>query len=406
MVGAGLAGLACARACVDRGASVIVLEAGSEAGGRVRSDYVAGFVLDRGFQVLLTAYPEARRALDYDALRLHAFFPGALVRRPDGFVRVADPFRRPLSAMRGALSPIGTLADKVRVLALRSDALAGLTEQRHDVTALELLQEYGFTEAMTEQFFRPFLGGVFLDRSLRTRASQLGFVWHMFARGDTSLPAGGMRAIAQQLHDALPPGTVLFRREVARVSGHAVHLPDGERIDADAVVLATGARAAAALRPDLPAVEGRAATCLYFAAPESPLLEPILALDGEGRGPVNNLCVPSDVAPGYAPLNQSLISTTVPGDPDLTDDDLERAVREQMRDWFGAQVRSWQHLRTYRIRHAVPAWEPGTPDIPLRTDDGVWLAGDYTENPSLHGALRSGRRVAEALFGESAGQQR
>ena len=75
------------------GAGVVVLEAGDGVGGRVRTDAVDGFLLDRGFQIFLTSYPEAQEALDYPALDLRPFYAGALVRWAGGFHRVADPLR-------------------------------------------------------------------------------------------------------------------------------------------------------------------------------------------------------------------------------------------------------------------------------------------------------------------------
>ncbi|MGA1525128.1 MAG: FAD-dependent oxidoreductase, partial [Planctomycetota bacterium] len=111
VVGAGLAGLTCARALSAAGVPVRVLDAADAVGGRVRTDVVEGFRLDRGFQVLQTAYPEARRALDYGALELRPFEPGALVRVAGRFVRVVDPWRRPL----GALASIALLALGLRL---------------------------------------------------------------------------------------------------------------------------------------------------------------------------------------------------------------------------------------------------------------------------------------------------
>ncbi len=397
VVGAGLSGLACARELRRRDRDVIVVEAGREVGGRVRSDRVGSFTLDRGFQVFLTAYPEARRVLDYAALDLRPFFPGALVRHDDRFVRIADPFRRPLSAMRSAISPIGTTADKVRVLWLRRDALSGRAGSQPDVSTAAMLESYGFTGEMIDAFFRPFLGGVFLDSSLATSSAQLGFVWSMFAQGDTSLPAGGMQAIPQQLAQQLPRGTVVTGREARAVSRHRVDFVDGSYLEADEVVVAVDPGALERLVPTLPRPPMLATTCMYFAAPRSPIREPALVLNGGGPGPVNNLCVPSDVAPGYAPLDQALISTTILGDPGADDRQLEADVRRQMTGWFGAEVSEWEHLRTYRIPKALPEWSSGVPYGGRERFEGVWLCGDYTENPSINGALRAGRRVAEMI---------
>jgi phytoene dehydrogenase-like protein len=115
IVGAGLAGLSCAHRLHAAGRSSVICEAADRVGGRVATDLCEGFRLDRGFQVLLTADPEARRLLDYDALDLRRFYPGALVRHGGKWHRVADPFRHPVDGLRGAFNPIGSFADKLRV---------------------------------------------------------------------------------------------------------------------------------------------------------------------------------------------------------------------------------------------------------------------------------------------------
>ena len=191
IVGAGLAGLACALHLVRRGIACTVVEASDEVGGRVRTDRVDGFQLDRGFQVLLTGYPEAASLLDYPALHLHSFHPGALVRYAGGFHRISDPLRRPQDLFSSLIGPIGSWRDKLTILRLRQDALthrvcaqAGGGER----TTLETLQAYGLSPAMREQFLRPFLGGVFLDPSLSMPCRIFEFVWAAFSRGAIALP--------------------------------------------------------------------------------------------------------------------------------------------------------------------------------------------------------------------------
>lgn len=93
IIGGGLAGLSCAVRLQEQGVQSIICEASDGVGGRVRTDQVNGFLLDRGFQVLLTAYPEAARQLDYDRLQLQYFDSGSLVLTGDGLQRLSDPWR-------------------------------------------------------------------------------------------------------------------------------------------------------------------------------------------------------------------------------------------------------------------------------------------------------------------------
>jgi phytoene dehydrogenase-like protein len=405
VVGAGLAGLCCARELTAHGQDVLVLERGDDVGGRVRTDEHDGFLLDRGFQVLLTAYPEARRVLDYDALGLRPFLSGALVRRDGRFLPLADPLRRPTELLNTLRDGPGSLLDKLRVARLRLRlGRMSLNEILHapQTTTAEALRREGFSPAFVEAFWRPFLRGVLLDPELSTSSREFAFVVKLFAGGEAALPAAGMQALPRQVAAGLPPGSVRTGVTVEAVEDGGVRLAGGERLTAGTVVVAAEGPEAARLTGAFAAPAPRAATCLYFAAERTPLGEPLLVLDGEGRGPVNNLAVLSDVAPSYAPPGAALISATVVGIPALDDAALERAVRDQLRDWFGAQVGDWRLLRTYRIPYALPALIPAEfaePERPVRLAPGLLVCGDHRDTASIQGAMASGRRAAAAVRG-------
>ncbi len=400
IVGAGMAGLCCALRLQEKGIPCLLLEASDEPGGRVRTDRVDGFLLDRGFQVLLTAYPEARRLLDYKALRLRTFQPGALVRTGGKLHRVADPVRQPWNLPATLLAPIGTFADKLAVARLRGHVLQGTVEEiwaRQETSALEALRSLGFSQEMIDKFFRPFFGGIFLETELATSSRLMEFVFRMFSQGKAALPAAGMGAIPNQLAARLPAGTVRLNARVESIGPGEVRLK-GEKIPATAVILATEAPEAARLLPELHPPGFNDAACLYYAAPKDPVGKAMLVLNGEGGGPVDNLCVPSAVAPTYAPAGQALISATVIGASGASEKDLESEVRKHLTSWFGPEVAGWKHLRTYRIPLALPArksLEP--PALPVRRNPGIYLCGDHRETPSLQGAMVSGWRAAEAV---------
>lgn len=407
IIGAGLSGLACARVLAKSGIPFTLIEASNGVGGRVRTDVVDGFRLDRGFQVFLPAYPEARRVLDYEALDLRPIYRGADVFVKDRFHRVADPVGHPLAAFANLRDEeVVPMRDKWFTLVLRKEAF-GLKEPPRELAEMETedyLRAFGFSEKIIDRFFRPFFGGIFLEKDLRTSARMLLFLFSMFDRGGSALPARGMQAIPDQLAEALPPGSLELNTPVAHVRRGEVALESGELLQADHVVMAVSEEAAFRLLPQgvvsMPK-PARSTTCLYFAAAEVdvPVKEPILHLDGDGRGPVNSAVVLSRIAPEYAPAGQHLISASIVGMP--SSHELEEVVREQMTRWYGPCVSRWRHLRTVQVRHAQPESRQ------LRLDEGpldpvieagLYRCGDWCEDVSINGALLSGRRAGEALL--------
>lgn len=407
IVGAGLAGLTCARLLHERGVEVLLLERSDRVGGRVATDEVGGFRLDRGFQVFLTAYPEAEALLDYDALDLRPFYSGALVRTERGFHRLADPMRQPLGGLGTLAAPVGSLADLLRILKLRTGVRAGSPEQlfeRPEMTTSEALRRrWGFSEAMVEHFFRPFVAGFSLDPDLRVSSRFFEFTFRMFAEGNAALPAKGMAEIPRQLAAALPASAIRLETPVASVAPGRVRLEDGGEYTAGAVVVAVEGPAAAGLLREVKDPGSRAVTNLYYAADAAPIEEAILVLNGARSGPINNLAVLTNVAPTYAPSGMALVSVSVLGSHWGSDEEVERAVRSQLGTWFGKGAERWEHLRSYRIRHALPDQSPpffSRPPRPARLEAGLFVCGDYRQAGSINGALASGRRAAEAVWEE------
>lgn len=397
VVGAGLAGLAAARVLHGAGIEVQVLEASDGVGGRVRTDDVEGCRLDRGFQVLLTAYPEIDRQLDRAALDLRAFDPGAVVWVGDRFHRVTDPLRAPAALVSSARAPVGTLRDKIRLGLLlqrlrRTDPVALL--RGDDTSTHAALQRDGFSEAMVERFFRPLLGGILLDESLSASRRMSDVVLRCLAVGAAAVPASGMQAIPDQLVAQLPDGTVTLGDAVVEVRPGAVRTAAGRTVEADRVVVATEGPAASGLL-GLPAVGSRSVSCAWFRAPRPPLPDKLVVLDGARSGPALNVAVMTNVAPDYAPDGSAVIAAACPGEHGP---DVATAVLQQVRGWWGPSVDRWQHLRTDVIHHGQPDQRPPfDPKRRVALGDGLFVCGDHRDTPSIQGALFSGRRCGEAV---------
>jgi phytoene dehydrogenase-like protein len=405
IVGAGLAGLCCARELQAKGVSFQIVEASDGIGGRVRTDEVDGFLLDRGFQVLLTAYPEAKRSLDYSRLDLKPFLPGVLSWYAGHLNRLVDPWRMPGGWREAFRSEFGTLADKLRIARLRSRLQRTSIEnifRRPERTTKEALTAEGFTGEMIHHFFRPFLGGILLDGELKSSSRMFEFVLKMMSEGETSLPARGMGAIPAQLAEKFPPDAVRLNTHVEALHENELTLAGGETLRARAIVIAAEGPSAAHLVGEVEPAS-RSVTCFYFAADEPPVAEPILVLNGDGAGPINNFAVVSRIAPSYAPAGKHLVSVSVLGIHQLTDVQLGGFIIAQMKNLFGKVASGWQFLRSYRITHAQPQQYPGAlepPQRPVRIRPGVYTCGDHRDNASINGAMASGRRAAEAVLSD------
>ncbi|BAJ32907.1 MULTISPECIES: FAD-dependent oxidoreductase [Kitasatospora] len=400
VVGAGVAGLACALDLAAAGQRVRLLEASDAVGGRMRTDPRDGFRLDRGFQVFNTCYPQVRRRLDLRPLRLRPFTPGFVLAGRSGRRRLVDPTRRPGQAgdlLTGRALPAGDAAVLAALTARDALLPAALLRRGRDVPAAAALRRAGLSRATLDGVLRPFLSGVFLEDELDTSSRVLHLYWRSMVRGTLALPAAGIGAVPAALAALLPPGALELEAPVERVHQDGVLLADGREVGARRVVVATEAAAAARLLPGLPVPPGRGVTTFYHAAERSPLAEPTLLVDGDRE--LLNSVVLSEVVPGCAPRGLSLVSTSVLG---TTAE--ERPVRARLAELYGCDTSSWEPLAAYRIPAALPAMPAPHPlTRTSRWAPGRHVCGDHRATGSVQGALASGARAAREVLADLAG---
>ncbi|MEU6537074.1 FAD-dependent oxidoreductase [Streptomyces sp. NPDC047000] len=396
VVGAGLAGLACARDLTAAGLRVRVLEAGDRVGGRMRTDRVEGCVVDDGFQVFNTSYPQVRRRLRLDALRLRPFTPGVLTHTGDRRLRFADPTRALGPALRGLADGLAGPRDLAALAVLTArDALApaALVRRARDTSTRRALASAGFTGDFVERFFRPFLSGVFLEEDLETSGRFFHLVWRSMSRGTLCLPAAGAGAVPALLASGLPDGTVALETPVTALTADGVRTGDDREVAARAVVVAAGPGTSARLLPGLTVPPYRSVTTYYHLAVRSPLREPTLLTDVRRR--FVNSCVLTEVQPAHAPRGYALVATSVLGGDHPG---RERAVRSALAECYEADTAGWELLTVRTVAQALPAMPPGLPlSRRTRVGTGRHVCGDHRATGSVQGALASGARAAREV---------
>jgi hypothetical protein len=403
IIGAGLAGLTAAKVLKSAGRSVLALEASDAVGGRVRTDEIDGYLLDRGFQVFLTAYPEAKRLLDYNALKLRKFAPGALVLNREGITRLGDPIRQPGSLVSTLLSPAATLLDKMRMLRLKVKLSRKSVEEifaAPETTTTQYLKEEGFSGTIMTQFFRPFMTGIFLEDQLTTSSRMFEFVFKMFSEGDAAIPAQGMGMIPKQLAECLAPNEILFHQKVSAVDKGLVTTERGTTYNADYVLIATDP-----LRSPLGSsgavAKHHSVSNMYFTAKQRPFDMPLIALNTLPGKLVNNIAVMDRISSAYSKNGNALISLSLIGNrSNANQKQLQEDVISELKFWYPDAV-NWQHLKTYHIEYALPNDDQVTnqPDnAVVRLNDWCYTCGDHLMNGSINAAMKSGRLAAEAII--------
>ena len=395
VVGAGISGLSCALELEKNGYQVQILEKENHPGGRVHSDIVDGYILNRGFQVLQTGYPETKRLLDYKKLELCNLDPEVWIMNNNKIKKLYDPIQNSSNLLKAAFSNVGTFWDKLRLLQLRQSATSRSTNtifQENETTSLEQIKNYGFSESIINEFFKPLFGGAFLDNELNTTSRMFNFVYKIFSIAPIAIPKYGMKSIPEQLEAKLE-SKISFNTNVVKLDNKNIFL-ENETLSADAVVLAANHNSARQLIPSIDEIYWNSTSCYYFIADSPPFSSKVVLLNGNNRGEINNVFVPTNVSKSYSPNNKSIISVSTIG---LNHNEAE--IRNELNNWFGNQTEDWKLLHTYHIEQALPRMS--VPNVShSQYVNGIHMCGDYLTSSSIHGSMYSGRMTANQIIAD------
>ncbi len=405
IVGGGVAGLTCARNLEQQNIDYLLLEGSDRVGGRLKTDFYNGFLLDRGFHTYLTAYPEARKELDYSQLDLRHFWQGVVIWTGQKFLKFTDPFNDMPVPEEAATGHLEAISDRIRIDKLRkvlnSKSIEEIRDHEIDTDTLNGLRAWGFSDLMIDRFFRPFLGTLFMEDELSTSYKKFEFLFKMFCGGKMAIPAAGIEAIPRQILSHLPGDRVTVNAEVTGISeDNVVTLNDGRRIQAEQVILATNLPQAYRLLGYSMNPPHHQVTCAYLTLDKAPFESPVLILNGSGKGRINNICFPNHVASSYAPEGKNLVSVSILGIHNQSGTNMFSEIREELRGWFGDRVSKWRPLKIYRINYALPEQQrirPIPDSLNALRRKNIYLCGDYCEMACINGAIESGRKIADEV---------
>jgi len=396
IIGAGVSGLIAARVLENHGFSPVIIEATDRVGGRVKTDLIGGYRLDHGFQVLLTAYPAAQKYLDYKALELQKFLPGASIFLNNGQKLIVDPLRSPSLLFSTLFSGIGTLSDKIRILKLnlylKKKSLTTIFAENEQTTH-SYLTNLGFSEDIITNFFKPFFSGIFLETKLETSSRMFEFVYKMFGEGHATLPKSGIEAIPKQLLENLKTTILKYNTKVETLKETEITLNDGTYLKSDYTIIATEAiELVSNLKNQSTA--WKSCVTLYFETDVRVIAKKLIGLISKPGTLVNNIFYNSSLDARIKPANE-LLSVTVIDTQSLSHEVLIKAVKEELQSYCG--ITTTKLIKLYHIPRALPRLDNLKYDMmpsETRLSNSLFLAGDTQLNGSLNAAMISGERAA------------
>lgn len=397
IIGAGISGLITAIELEKFGFHPTIIEASDRVGGRVKTDIVDGFQLDHGFQVLLEAYPKARKYLSYKTLELQKLVPGAVIYKNGKTTLIGDPLRDFSLLVPTLLADVGSIKDKLAIfklnLELKNKSIEAIFDAEQ-VTTLQYLRNKGFSERIIQNFFKPFFSGIFLETELRTSSAMFEFTYKMFGEGLAVIPKDGIQAIPNQLQAQLTKTICKFNTKVKIVEEKRIILTDGSVITSDIIIIATDPSKLVDLEKP---IIWKSCDNLYFEVEQNTLKRPIIGLLADPDALINNIFYTTSIANNNK-SKAEVLSVTIVKNHHLDEADLINKVKTELENNCGIITKRF--IRRYTIKKALPDLEQvdynGHIDK-LKFSDSIYLAGDTQINGSLNAAMTSGELVAKLI---------
>lgn len=402
IIGAGVAGLVAAYELEAVGYRPVILEASTSVGGRIKTDIKDGYLLDRGFQILLTAYPEAQRYLNYESLNLKYFDGDVVILRTDGVLHATDPIKNPSGILSMAFSKVGNMKDKIKLLQMTASLMTKSDEKifaQPFLSTTDYFVQRGFSPEIRFNFLNPLYRGIFLEEELSTSSNMFEYVFKMMSKGKAAVPEMGMQEIPNQLFSKLKNTEIRFNTRVNKVEGNTISIENQDSITADEIICASNPTY---LNNDITATYDKyhKVVNMYFALRRSFIAQPIMGLVPGENFLINNLHFPSDISPATSTTGKALLSVTILREVEINDD-LPSQIAEELQAITGINAEFFEHIHTYVIDKALPIVavpQNDTQNNGYQVNDNIHLAGDHMVNPSLNGAMVSGRRAAESII--------
>ena len=397
IVGAGVSGLVAAKVLESHGCRSVVIESTDRVGGRVKTDFLDGFQLDHGFQVLLTSYPEAQKHLDYKSLELQKILPGAAIFLSKKQKIIGNPLKEISFLFPTLFSGVGCFSDKLRILQLnhilKRKTLSEIFSESELSTSL-YLKQFGFSNDIIRDFFTPFFGGIFLESKLETSSRMFEFVYKMFGEGHAALPKAGMEAIPKQLYENLQNTDFMFNKEVVSIKENEITLADRTKLESQVTILAADASGLVVREKHKP-MTWKSCQTLYFETNKRVIGDELIGLIPTQGTLINNIFYHTSVKT-MSNINKELLSVTVIENHSLSDEMLVSRVKAELQEYCGIMFPKF--IKLYSIPKALPNLQSVRHDLNIADTScpvpGVFLAGDSLLNGSLNAAMMSGERAA------------